>query len=272
MRAAFASQPGSAQRVNEDFAAATPTAAVVLDGLTAPADLGTGCTHGTPWYVSQLGTALLRETTIRPTTHLREIVADAITDVASRHRVECDLGHPGTPSASVVLLREAPESVEYLILFDSVLLLRTVQGVTMVTDDRVSAVAQAERTATRNHRIGTSDHQNAVRELVDAERAHRNKPGGYWVAGSVPEAAGQAIAGTLDTPQLQAAALVTDGVSCLADTYHQTDWKELLGRLVDDGPNQVIHDVRAVEASDPGGARWPRYKRSDDASAVVCRF
>jgi hypothetical protein len=39
----FASWPGSLSKANEDFVAASPSVAVVLDGLSAPPPLGTGC-------------------------------------------------------------------------------------------------------------------------------------------------------------------------------------------------------------------------------------
>ena len=50
----FASWPGSISRPNEDFVTASPSVAAVLDGLLAPPALGTGCVHGTPWFVAHL--------------------------------------------------------------------------------------------------------------------------------------------------------------------------------------------------------------------------
>lgn len=272
MRVSFATQPGSSDRPNEDFVAASPTAAVVLDGLTAPGELGTGCTHGTPWYAMQLGTSLLQATTLQVDVPLREIVRSTIRAVADLHRDTCDLGHPGTPSASVVLLRETADTIDYLLIFDSVLLLGAAEQVTMVTDDRVYSIAQREREATRGHLIGTDAHRSAVRELVDAERRHRNKEGGYWVASAIPEVADHSVTGTIDRGQIQSAALLTDGVSCLADTYAVASWGGLLDSLRGSDPATVIGNVRSVEATDERGERWPRYKRSDDATAALCEF
>jgi hypothetical protein len=60
MRAAIATQAGSQESPNEDWAGVlAPGLAVVLDGLSAPDGTGTWCRHGTPWYVSQLGPRLL---------------------------------------------------------------------------------------------------------------------------------------------------------------------------------------------------------------------
>jgi len=38
------------------------------------------------------------------------------------------------------------------------------------------------------------------------------------------------------------------------------------------GPEAIITQVRAAEASDPDGQRWPRGKRHDDASAAFCHL
>jgi hypothetical protein len=104
MRAAIATQAGSQDTANEDWAGVlAPGLAVVLDGLSAPDGTGTGCRHGTPWYVSQLGPRLLALAS-DPSRSLADALAEAIRQVASLHP-GCDLTHPGTPSATVVLLR-----------------------------------------------------------------------------------------------------------------------------------------------------------------------
>jgi hypothetical protein len=36
-----------------------------------------------------------------------------------------------------------------------------------------------------------------------------------------------------------------------------------------DGPETVLRRVRAAEESDPGRVRWPRNKRSDDATLAL---
>jgi hypothetical protein len=266
----FASWPGSLSKSNEDFVAASPSVAVVLDGLTAPSPLGTGCLHGTPWFVAQLGTQLVSAATTARHQPLQDLVASAITRVADSHAHTCDLDNPGTPSSSLAILREQDQRVEYLLLSDSVIVLDGPSGLTVVTDRRVDAVARQEHLATREHPIGSPAHQDHVHELVAAQRRYRNQPDGYWVAGAKPAAAYQAVTGSRPHCQLNCAALLTDGVSCLVELYAVVDWPELLGGMQQHGPAHVISRVREVEDADPIGARWPRYKRSDDATAAFC--
>jgi hypothetical protein len=42
--------------------------------------------------------------------------------------------------------------------------------------------------------------------------------------------------------------------------------------LEENGPDELLRQVRAAEAVDPEGRQWPRTKRSDDATAVYLVF
>jgi hypothetical protein len=143
-------------------------------------------------------------------------------------------------------------------------------GLTVVTDRRVDAVARQEHLATREHCIGSPAHQDRVQELVAAQRRHRNQPDGYWVAGAKPAAAYQAVTGSQPHDHVSRAAPLSDGVPCLVELYSVVDWLELLGIMQQHGPTHVISRVREVENAGPTGVRWPRYKRSDDATAAFC--
>jgi hypothetical protein len=250
--------------------AASPNVAVVLDGLSAPPALGTGCIHGTPWFVAQLGTQLMSAATTAHEEPLQDLVASTIRQVADSHAHSCDLEHPGTPSSSLAILREQDQLVDYLLLFDSVIVTDGPSGLTVVTDRRVDAFAQQEHLATREHPIGSPEHQDRVQELVAAQRRYRNQPGGYWVAGAKPMAAYQAATGSRPRAQVRRTALLSDGISCLVELYAVMEWTELLDNLEQHGPTRLISRVREVESADPVGARWPRYKRSDDATAAFC--
>jgi hypothetical protein len=54
------------------------------------------------------------------------------------------------------------------------------------------------------------------------------------------------------------------------ERYAVGDWEWLLTVLQDHGPRRLISHAREVEGTDPEGARWPRYKASDDATAAIC--
>jgi hypothetical protein len=266
MHAAIATQAGSLDAENEDWAGVlVPGLAVVLDGLSAPDGTGTGCRHGTPWFVRQLGPRVLA-LAADPSRSLVDALAEAIQQVASLHP-GCDLQHPGTPSATMVLLRARDEGADYLALADAVLLLDTTDGLQVVSDERVNQLAGKEREANRVP-AGSALKLRRRAQLTRALRRARNRPGGYWVAAADPTAASQAVTGSLLSKSLRRAVLLSDGASRLVDPFRLATWEELLALLDESGPEELLRQVRAAEAVDPEGRQWPRTKRSDDATAV----
>ncbi|MFD9376112.1 protein phosphatase 2C domain-containing protein [Streptomyces sp. NPDC059999] len=266
MQVSVATQAGGTAP-NEDWVAGTPTFAVVLDGLST-AGLDTGCVHGVPWYVAQLGghvVAALAD----PGEPLSDALATSLERVASLHRT-CDLKNPGTPSATVAILRERPDRIDHLVLADSPIVLEGAGGFTTLTDLRVDEVCQDLRTETERHATGTPEHRASVARLVAAQRQIRNTSEGYWVAASAPEAAFHALTGTVNASEVRSAAVVSDGVSRLVTEYQMASWGDVFAQLRTEGPAALIATVRTVEATDPHGRRWPRYKAGDDAAVAFC--
>ncbi|MGH3831700.1 MAG: hypothetical protein ACRDRS_14840 [Pseudonocardiaceae bacterium] len=197
-----------------------------------------------------------------------EALAVAIHTVAHSHADTCDLSHPGVPSATVALLRAGPADVRCLVLSDALIVLDTSEGIEVLTDPTVNQVAAERRGAVLRERIGTPEHTHAKRAMVTERQRHRNVPGGYWVAAANPDAATHAVTTTIPRHAIHRAAVLSDGGAALLD-YGLADWTETLHTLQHAGPAKLITRIRAAEASDPLGERWPRYKTSDDATAAL---
>jgi hypothetical protein len=161
--------------------------------------------------------------------------------------------------------------VSWLVLGDCTLLLDRGAGAEVVTDDRLSLPSLAEWAAVLagDAGLGTPEHARRVAALVHAQRAHRNRDGGFWVAAADPAAAAQALTGSAPTPDLRRAALLTDGPTRAADLYRSHTWEGLLDGLAVLGPADLLASLRRLEADDPTGVRFPGTKPSDDATAVV---
>ena len=272
MHVAFATQPAPGAAVNEDAVAVTDRVVVLLDGASVPHGLEIGCRHGTAWYVGQLGTELLGQLTGQPDQLLTDALASAIQAVASVHADTCQLDHPGGPSAAVALLREADQSVDYLVLADATILLDEPAGIQVISDDRLAQVAVTEHSAMHREATGSPTHQRRYADLVTELRRHRNQAEGYWVASSTPDAAYHALTGSVPRLELRRAALLSDGATRLVDRFGVMAWPGLLDVLDREGPYSLILQTREAESSDPEGLRWPRSKRHDDATAVLCRI
>ena len=260
--------PGTELHPNEDWVGATSDVIVVLDGLSAPQGVG-GCRHGTPWYVTRLGTRLLMHATEQA--RLRDALAISIADVAALHGSACDLQHPGTPSSTVAMARRHGGELEALVLADSSVLVETDSGVDVMTDTRVGDIARGAQEAALSAPLGVARDQR-IAELVSEQRRWRNTPNGYWIAQSDPVAADQALTQKWTIDRVSRVAVMTDGASRLADTYEMRSWSTLLDLLSEQGPAGVIDETRKFESDDPDGTRWPRYKSRDDIAIAFWDF
>lgn len=263
----FATRPGRDDRPNEDFSGAFPDSAVLLDGSGGPSELPSGCSHGTPWYVRQLGARLLATMETDHDHKLADILADCITEVADLHKDVCDLDALGAPASMVVMVRAAGDEFEYLVLGDATLVVETKDGIQVVSDHRIDAVAAAEKLAMTTLPVGTPEHQEARIRFVRLQQSLRNCADGYWIASTDPGAAYEALTGSIPAEDIRRAALMSDGVTRFVE-FDLGTWHELLAILDTHGPTAVFSRVRAAEAADPDGVRWPRAKKTDDVAVV----
>ncbi|MEU4165139.1 hypothetical protein, partial [Actinoplanes sp. NPDC026670] len=250
-------EQGNAAKDNEDWVHVSQDLVLVLDGATARTD--TGCVHGVAWFVGELGRAIVDRAS---QSSLAASVAASIPYVAGLHP-ECDLSHPGTPSAAVGALRIRGDVVEHLVLGDVSVALDTGDQVRVITDERVSRTASAERAEADRHPIGAPAKSEALLRMKQQELAARNRPGGYWVAETNPAAVDHALTGQTHLDQLRRFAVLSDGAARAVAAFGLYDWGGALELMQAAGATELIRQVRAAERSDPQGIRWPRNKCSD---------
>ncbi|MFK0157779.1 protein phosphatase 2C domain-containing protein [Streptomyces sp. NPDC090499] len=258
MRTEVVSEPGAPDRPNEDFAGVGLPASgqggcvIVLDGVTPPRD-GTGCLHSVHWFTARLGGALTELTVSRGDLTLREILEQAIARTAVAHGDTCDLSHPRTPQATVVLSRWSAETVEFLVLSDSALLLRSPDGtVTPVLDDRLDRVPRASLAS------------DAI-----ADATVRNKEGGFFTAAADPSVAARAVAGTVPRAEVRALAALTDGATRWTEKFREGDWTALLDVVRKEGARALVGRVRELEAADREERAFLRRSKTHDDATVV---
>ncbi len=226
-----ATLPGAAGRPNEDAFAILPSLAVIADGATSPPQLGDGCIHGPAWYARRLVASVVSAHADDPAQRPAELLATAIASTTAAHADTCDVSHPGTPSATVAMLTFQPDgAVQWLVLGDCTLVLDAGRGVQVVSDDRLSNSSHAERAAVKTPGVpaNPAEYSQRIDALVLAQRAHRNRSGGFWVAAAEPKAAFEAYTGTTTPPpqgSAHRAALLTDGASRIVDIYSSLSWK-----------------------------------------------
>ena len=91
-----------------------------------------------------------------------------------------------------------------------------------------------------------------------------NHPG----ASAAPELARHAHTQVLPATGLRGIALLSDGATRITDSYRLLGWPDVLRVIRDQGPAELIRQVRAAEDADHDCVRWPRTKPRDDATVV----
>ncbi len=263
-----ATAPGDTSHTSEDWHHADKGLVVVLDGATARTDIG--CHHGVAWYVKQLGSAVVAggKQTRQP---LADVLVGAISSTARLHP-ECNLTHPGTPSAGVAVLRHTGDTIEWLVLGDVTVAIDATDHLVVVEDPRVRLTAPGARAEADLWSIGSPRKLRALREMKHLELAARNQPDGYWIAAADPAAAWHALTGSIAARQARRALVMSDGVERLVSLFAALTWQQLLDAAQTTGPQTLIDQVRKLEHQDPLGWRYPRNKKSDDATAVYVDF
>ncbi|GGM10894.1 hypothetical protein GCM10010129_63600 [Streptomyces fumigatiscleroticus] len=261
MHTELVSEPGDPGRPNEDFASvALPAsgqggALVVLDGVTPPRS-GTGCLHSVPWFTARLGGTLTELTVSLPDVPLAEALSRALAHTAAAHAETCDLSHPRTPQATVVLARWSPAAVEYLVLSDSALLVESPDGtVTALLDDRLARLPRAAL---------------ATDALVDS--TVRNKEGGFFTAAADPAVAARAVTGTLPRGEVRALAALTDGATRWVERFREGGWADCFTFVRKEGARALVDRVRALERAEAERGLPARGKRHDDATVIFAEL
>jgi len=263
----MATSAGSAGQPNQDFVGAVPGAVVLLDGAGIPGTESI-CSHGVAWYTHRLGGALLGRLSREDGRDLAGILATAIDEIADDHRGTCDITHPSSPQATVLIVRTHQGRLDHLLLADSFLVLADVGGdPEVITDEREVTARRLCTAPLSGVPMGTPEYDRVRDSCIEAIWARRNQPGGYWIAKDDPHAAAEAVTGSRSLQDLASATLLSNGAGRIVSPYGLTDWPGVLQLLGSGGPADVIRRVRRAET---GRSADPDAPVPDDATVAHC--
>ncbi len=269
MMVVMASSPGHVGQPNEDFVGAVPGAVVLLDGAGIPGTEAI-CRHGVAWYSHTLGATVLGRLSREAGTDLVAALADSIGQVSGQHRDTCDIANPSSPQSTVAIIRFEEDRVDFLVLADGFVVLDSSgSGPQVVTDPREVSVRSECSSVLRGIPTDTPEYERVKLSVIDALRARRNQPGGYWIAKDDPHAAMQAVTGSVPLGSLNGAALLSNGASRVVDPYRLAEWPAVLDLMRTQGPDEILRRVREAEAARPAGS-GPDIHVPDDATVAYC--
>lgn len=108
-------------------------------------------------------------------------------------------------------------------------------------------------------------------EVLRRGRSRHNTPGGtVWTLGLVPQAGDHVSTLTVNAPEGALLLLMSDGFAALAEMYLHHSPAELVSAAADSGLAPLLRNLRRIEqVEDPHAERFARFKRSDDATAIL---
>ena len=276
------SDPGSASHANEDAFGSNELSAFVVDGATG---LGNkqylaGEASDAAWLANHAVEFMKQNLT--KNADVRRAISDFIEDAKDTFESAGEgefVERYAWPSASFVLASVDGDNLILSGLGDCTIFADIAGQIEVFSP--LASYASFESDWASNH-IQQSGGFGSKKDLLSnpetlaslrAARSLQNTPqSGVWTLGLVPEAANH-----LETKMLRLAnptycLLCSDGFSALVDAYDRYNPKSLLETARAKGLKALNQELRHIERqTDPDGHQFPRFKQSDDATAVLMK-
>ncbi|WP_337268503.1 hypothetical protein [Oryzifoliimicrobium ureilyticus] len=272
------SDPGNAAKANEDCFGYNDACAFVIDGATGLGDRQYIDPDGSDaaWIASRFAEGFRREISRDSS------IADVARRISEEARAVFMGAHPDVPRyawplSAFAMVHATRDGISFYGLGDSCLFLLQDDGSSSLHTALPYAFAreqaQAQSHITRTGGITKGGGALADEETLAGLRKHResqNKPGGVWSLGLVPDAADHLFHETLPVTRQAHAIVCSDGLADLVVLYHAFDPAGLVRAAREWGLQRLIDQLRRLEREiDPEGLRYPRFKQSDDTTAIL---
>jgi serine/threonine protein phosphatase PrpC len=271
------SLPGNPQKPNEDSYGVRPHAACVFDGATGLGELLMPGKSDAQWIANfaarrfcahaEAGQGGIRD-------WLRLAAEDAKRSFTALRRRPPRENYE-IPYASAVMIALDGHLLHILWFGDCALMLRGPDGgFTFIGDTLSKRESERARVEKISRSVKNRPADVIVRdEFLPALRASRNlaNTGDDWVFAPDPACAEHAKSANFEIAGGAVLLLASDGFLALASDYRRYSPDELLSTVQQNGLQQIADELRAIEMADPAGIKYPRFKTSDDATALLLR-
>jgi hypothetical protein len=273
------SWPGSPDRANEDSCGASADWAWVIDTSIFP---GTEAIMGEKSDAAWLaGFVSRRLSDLAPNAndgvflirHVMEEARTAFMAIASKERLD-----PVTwPVGAMTLVRRNGENLDVWSFADTTAFLRRPDGSVLTLGEapglRRYEVARAAELLEASGATPKTITEAPLFQAWLAERRQRQKEGkGLALLGLDPSAADRMRHEVAPCEDGTVILLTSDGFSALVDLYGTMDARTLVEAALASGLEPLAREARRIETEiDPGGKLYPRFKESDDTTAMLIR-
>jgi hypothetical protein len=271
------SAPGHVARPNDDAWCHAGAVAAVFDGATGLGETLLPGGSDAAW-LARLAAERLAAHAPRLGAHaaLRAAALD-VEEAYERERSRPPAERYEIPVASMMMVKAGSgEGLDAFWFGDcAALVLRPGEACEVVGEAFGKRLAEAAAAT----RLAAAHGINPARASVDAAflpalraaRSTYNTEGGAWIFGPTRHCADKARRGSVRAPSGSLVLLASDGFLALGTDYGRYDAAALVAAARERGLADLLDELRAVERDDPEGVRYPRFKTSDDATAMLLR-
>jgi serine/threonine protein phosphatase PrpC len=271
------SLPGNAEKANDDSFAYREGAAIVLDGATGLGDSLMPGLSDAAW-LSRFGANRIMSYLGDGATPQEAVTAalfDAQTSFEQLRRRE-PADRYEIPFASMMLAVADESAIDFLWYGDCAAIVQHADGRVAIVGEaiekRANEARQAKKLAESKGVPVASTSSRA--EFLPALRKGRNRvntPEGTYLFGPEVIAADHTDSQRLDIAPGAHVLLVSDGFLALVSDYGRYDLGGLVEAAKTTGLPTLMQELRDIEDKDPDGGQFPRFKKSDDATAVLVK-
>ncbi len=263
---------GDPDKPNEDAFGGSDHAALVLDGATM---LGDGLMPGPSdaAWIAQFGArrliAHLKEE--EPKKALKLALGDAEKSFQALRRAE-PVEQWQVPCASMMLVAAHEKGLEFLYLGDCGVLVEQPEGVKVIGETLEKRADEARRAALLAKEKNLAPASGLRQpEFLRHLRVARNRvnSGTYWLFSPDKRAASHAKRRIMMVEKGAHLLLASDGFLALASDYGAYDAPGLFRAAKTKGLKALGDELRAIEDADALGEKFARFKKSDDATALL---
>lgn len=261
--------------INEDIANINKHGAWILDGATGLNGKNLiDKDSDAKWYVKQWD-EYVNKNFHRTDIDLKRIVKEGINVVKDKYynRIkEKSVKSLDLPSSSIVLIRWIKDTLEYFILGDCTLIIKSNNKLNVIKDDSVTRldnkVFRAMDEIMKKEGKTLSEAKKEVNNLIVSNRLLKNTNEGYWILGFDTEAVDRGLYGKIPFSSDTKLLMASDGFSAITDRYNYIDMENLIHEAQNKGLDNLCRKLRQIEEEDSSGDKYPRFKKNDDASAI----
>lgn len=267
---------GSVERVNEDAFGAAGSIAFVLDGVTSLCETPLMPGKSDAAWASHTARDLLLAHGATRGGDLRGLVtsvAEGITAKFEAERARPPRERYELPWTTLSLIGLEAGRLNLAYVGDSRVLVETDDDEVHNFGTNPSRSAFETRLAQKMiaARRGQGLSPQAVLPELRAARNTVNTNTGYWLLGADAAVGAKATVTSLALSGPATVLLATDGFYALVEDYQRYGDRELIATAQTIGLSALMRELRHIEDEDPNGERFPRMKKSDDATALLVR-